>query len=98
IVHITNLSERMNTMQDEVKEGKALVQKIVGLSEQEHQVLDLFNADIAAIKETFQEYEQITATMEKMLQQSNISKADIEQMLRLIQDNMESIEKIEDNY
>jgi methyl-accepting chemotaxis protein len=88
----------MNTMQDEVKEGKALVQKIVGLSEQEHQVLDLFNADIAAIKETFQEYEQITATMEKMLQQSNISKADIEQMLRLIQDNMESIEKIEDNY
>jgi hypothetical protein len=88
----------MNTMQDEVKEGKALVQKIVGLSEQEHQVLGLFNADIAAIKETFQEYEQITATMEKMLHQSNISKTDIEQMLRLIQVNMESIEKVEDSY
>jgi methyl-accepting chemotaxis protein len=98
IIHITSLSERMNTMRAEVKEGKSLVQQIVALSSQEATVLALFNTDIAAIKETFQEYEQIAATMEKMLQQSDTSKTDIEQMLTLIQDSMESIEKAEDSY
>jgi methyl-accepting chemotaxis protein len=98
IVHITSLSERMNTMHDEVKEGKSLVQKVVAVSEQENQVLVIFNADIAAIKEAFQEYERFAAIMEKMLQQSNDSKANIEQMLALVQDSMENIEKIEDGY
>jgi methyl-accepting chemotaxis protein len=98
ILHIENLSTKMNGMKDEVKEGKSLVQQIAGLSEQENQVLSVFTADIAAIEETFQEYERITATMEKMLQQSNASKTDIEQMLLLIQDNMENIERVEDSY
>ncbi|MHB9293224.1 hypothetical protein Holit_02345 [Hollandina sp. SP2] len=98
IVHISSLSERMHTMHDEVKEGKSLMQKIVALSEQENQVLALFNTDIAAIKETFQEYEQFAATLERMLQQSNASKSTIEQILDLVQDSMENIEKMDDGY
>ena len=98
ILHIESLSKKMTGMKDEVKEGKSLMQQMVALSSQESRTLALFNTDIAAIKETFQEYEQITATMEKMLRQSNTSKTDIEQMLALIQDSMESIEQTEDSY
>ncbi|MDR2149533.1 MAG: methyl-accepting chemotaxis protein [Spirochaetaceae bacterium] len=98
LVHIESLSKKMNSMKDEVKEGKTLMQRMVELSGQESTMLMNINTDIAAIEETFQEYERITATMERMLEQSNVSKSDIEQILFLIQDSMESIEKVEDSY
>jgi methyl-accepting chemotaxis protein len=98
IVHIDNLSDKMNVMKNEVKEGKSLVKKIVVLSEQENNALTAVNADIAAIDLTFQEYGEIAETLNKTIEQSNISKMDIEQMLVLFQDSMESIEKVEDSY
>lgn len=98
IVHIENLSGKMNGMKDEVKEGKFLMLQMVELSKKESAVLSIFNSDIAAIKETFQEYDRIAAAMERIVKQSDESKTDIEQMLLLIQDNIESIERIEDIY
>ncbi|MDR1220416.1 MAG: methyl-accepting chemotaxis protein [Treponema sp.] len=98
IVHIDSLSGKMDAMKDEVKEGKALVQKIVALSERENTALSAVNADIASIDATFQEYGRIAETLNKTIEQSNISKTDIEQMLVLFQDSMESIEKVEDSY
>ncbi|MDR1301137.1 MAG: methyl-accepting chemotaxis protein [Treponema sp.] len=96
IEHIERLSEKMNGMKDTVKEEKSLVQKIVALSEQEHKVLTVVNTDIAGIHETFQEYDKITESLNKTIEQSNISRANIEQMLVLFQDCMESIEKADD--
>ncbi|MDR0557786.1 MAG: methyl-accepting chemotaxis protein [Treponema sp.] len=98
IVHIGSLSEKMNAMKQEVKEGKTLVQKIVALSEQENKALSAVKIDIASIDETFQEYEKIAEILHKTIEQSNVSKTDIEQMLVLFQDSMESIEKVEDSY
>jgi methyl-accepting chemotaxis protein len=98
IVHIDSLSEKMNAMKHEVKEGKALVQKIVVLSEQENKVLSAVKTNIASIDETFREYEKIAETLHKTIEQSNVSKTDIERILVLFQDSMESIEKVEDSY
>ncbi|MDR2446090.1 MAG: methyl-accepting chemotaxis protein [Treponema sp.] len=98
IVHIDSLSKKMNAMKDEVKEGKALTQKIVTLSEQESTALSAVNVDIASIDATFQEYGKIAETLNKTTEHSGISKMDIEQMLILFQDSMESIEKVEDSY
>jgi methyl-accepting chemotaxis protein len=98
IQHIDNLAEKMNAMKNEVKEGKSLVQKIVVLSEQENKALTAVNTDIASIDATFKEYGEIAITLNKTIEQSNISKTDIEQMLVLFQDSVESIEKIEDTY
>jgi methyl-accepting chemotaxis protein len=98
IVHIENLSKKMNGMKDAVKEGKSLVQKIVALSEQENKVLTVVNTDIVGINKTFQEYDKIAETLNKTIEQSNISRANIEQMLVLFQDSMESIEKMDDCY
>ena len=98
IVHIDSLSEKMNAMKGEVKEGKALVQKIVALRKQEDTTLSAVRTDIASIDETFQEYGKIAETLNKTIEQSNASKVDIEQMLELFQDCMENIEKVEDSY
>jgi methyl-accepting chemotaxis protein len=98
IAHIDSLSTKMNAMKGEVKEGKSLVQKIVALSEQENTALSAVNTDIASIDETFEEYEEISETLNETIKQSDISKTDIEQMLILFQDSMDSIEKVEDSY
>jgi methyl-accepting chemotaxis protein len=98
IVYIDNLSEKMNAMKNEVKEGKSLVQKIVVLSEQENKALNAVNVDIASIDVTFKEYGEIAETLNKTIEQSNISKTDIEQMLILFQNSIDSIEKVEDSY
>ncbi|MDR0786205.1 MAG: methyl-accepting chemotaxis protein [Treponema sp.] len=98
IVYINSLSEKMNAMKNEVKEGKSLVQKIVTLSEGEDKALTAVNIDIAAIDTSFQEYGDIAETLDRTIEQSNTSKTDVEQMLVFFQDSMESIEKIEDSY
>jgi methyl-accepting chemotaxis protein len=98
ILHIESLSQKMNGMKDEVKEGKSLIQKIVALSEQEHTVLIVVDADITRLQETFQEYDKISETLKKTIEQSDSSRANIEQMLVLFQDSMESLEKVEDSY
>jgi methyl-accepting chemotaxis protein len=96
--HSSGLSEQMQSMHDEVKKGSSLMGRLVELSVQEHRILDEVSRDMMSIHTTFDEYEEIAATMEKMLQQSTVSMSDSEQMLLLIQESVDAIEKAEDSY
>jgi methyl-accepting chemotaxis protein len=98
IGHIESLSEKMNGMKEEVKEGKSLLQKLVELSEQENKVFTVVTGDIASLEGTFKEYEGVIETLNKTIEQSNTSRSTIEQMLILFQDNMDNIEKVNDSY
>ncbi|MDR2632170.1 MAG: methyl-accepting chemotaxis protein [Treponema sp.] len=96
IRHSTGLSEHMQVMRDEVKKGSSLMQHLVSLSAQEYTAISEVSQDMDAISSTVQDYEDIAVTMEKMLQQSNVSLADIEQMITLIEDSVGSIAREED--
>ncbi|MDR2094070.1 MAG: methyl-accepting chemotaxis protein [Treponema sp.] len=93
IQHINRLAERMNAMRDEVKAGKSLMQSMVELSTRESTALNEVSEDMASIITTFSEYERMAATLEKMLEQSNASKIDIERMLMMIRGTLEGLEK-----
>jgi hypothetical protein len=64
----------------------------VSANTQELSLIDSVNRDVASLETTFQEYEGIKSTLNTMIEQSNISKDDIEKMLIVYDHNIESIE------
>jgi hypothetical protein len=50
------------------------------------------NRDVASLETTFQEYDGLRSTLNSMIEQSNVSKDDIEKMLIVYNDNIESME------
>jgi methyl-accepting chemotaxis protein len=88
IKKIDELSKRMDTMKGEVEQAKQKVQELVAANSTELSLIGSVNNDIAALKATFQDYDAIKETMNKMIEQSTVSKEDIEKMLVVFQHNM----------
>ncbi|GHU48034.1 hypothetical protein FACS1894200_04350 [Spirochaetia bacterium] len=96
--NINDLSEKMGAIKEVISTEKHLVEKIVEVGNRERAALDLVSNDLVSIDAMFHEYEDIKETFNRMIQQSNSSRNDIEQMLVLFQDSIDRIEKMEDSY
>ncbi|MHC6203391.1 methyl-accepting chemotaxis protein [Breznakiellaceae bacterium SP9] len=96
--NINDLSEKMGVIKEVIGTEKHLVEKIVEAGNRERIALDLVNTDLVSIDTMFHEYEGIKGTLNRMIQHSNSSRNDIEQMVGLFQDSIDKIEKIEDSY
>jgi methyl-accepting chemotaxis protein len=93
INRINELSEKMNGMKDEVEQGKLTVQELVRLSSTERTVIESVNDDISAMESSFQEYDVIKETLNRMIEQSTVSKEEIEKMLIVFQHNVNMLER-----
>jgi regulator of replication initiation timing len=94
INNIRNLSAKMEAVKAEVEAAKHRVQNLVSANAQELSLIDSVNRDVASLEGTFQEYEGIKSTLNAMIEQSNVSKEDIEKMLVVYDNNIEDIENI----
>lgn len=97
IRNINNLSEEMQSMKNEVKQGKTLIQKLVELSDREHSALGAVQQDMEGLNDSFKEYGAIQEALNRMLEQSNTCKEDIEEMLDFFHDSMDAMEKMDIN-
>jgi hypothetical protein len=94
INNIRNLSAKMETVKAEVEDAKRRVQNLVSANAQELSLIDSVNRDVASLEGTFQEYDGLKSTLNVMIEQSNVSKEDIEKMLIVYDNNIEDIERI----
>jgi hypothetical protein len=97
IKSIRDLSEKMEKVKAEVEAAKRGIQNLVSANTQELSLIDSVNRDVASLETTFQEYEGIKSTLNTMIEQSNVSKDDIEKMLIVYDHNIESIEHFSEN-
>ena len=72
---------------------KHLVENLVGANKYELSLVNAVNNNVASLESTFSEYESIKKTLSTMIQQSNLSKDDIEKMLIVYQHNIEKTGK-----
>ncbi|MDR2865514.1 MAG: methyl-accepting chemotaxis protein [Spirochaetaceae bacterium] len=91
---INELSKRMDTMKGEVEQAKREIQELVDVNAKEMSLIGSVNSDISALEATFYDYDAIKETMNTMIDQSTLSKEDIEKMLVVFQDNIEKTGKI----
>lgn len=98
VENINDLSEEMNGMKHEVKEGRTFMQKLVDIGEKEQSTLDAVDTDIVSLEAVFKEYDMIKTTLTMMIKQSDTCKEDIKAMLNSFHHNIEKIEKIDDFY
>ncbi|MDR2518033.1 MAG: methyl-accepting chemotaxis protein [Spirochaetaceae bacterium] len=96
--YISDLSEEMNGMKHEVKEGRVFMDKLVAVGEKEQRTLDAVDTDIVSLDSVFKEYGAIQITLAAMIEQSEACKEDIKAMLNSFHDNIDKIEKIDDFY
>jgi prefoldin subunit 5 len=94
INNIRDLSKKMEAVKAEVETAKRRVQNLVSANAQELSLIDSVNQDVAVLEGTFQEYEGIKSTLNTMIEQSNVSKEDIEKMLIVYDNNIEDMENI----
>ena len=88
--NIYTLSAEMHTMRDEVKQGKALVQKLVELSDKEYAALGSLQTDVESLDGTFEEYEGIKEALNRIHSQSDACKEDIKELLNFFHDNIDT--------
>jgi methyl-accepting chemotaxis protein len=93
IKSIRDLSIKMENVKAEVGEARRNIQNLVSANTQELSLIESVNRDVTALEATFQEYDGIRATLNTMIEQSTISRDDIEKMLIVYDNNLESIEK-----
>jgi hypothetical protein len=79
----------MGTVNLEVDRTKQIVENLVTANKYEISLIESVNENISSLDSTFEEYESIKKTLGIMIEQSNISKEDIEKMLVVYQDNIE---------
>jgi methyl-accepting chemotaxis protein len=94
IKNIRGLSIKMETVKVEVENAKRKVQNLVSANAQELSLIDSVNRDVASLEGTFKEYDGLKSTLNTMIEQSNVSKEDIEKMLVVYDNNIEDIEDI----
>jgi hypothetical protein len=94
INNIRNLSSKMETVKAEVEDAKRRVQNLVSANAQELSLIDSVNRDVAVLEGAFHEYEGIKLTLNAMIEQSNVSKEDIEKMLIVYDNNIEDMENL----
>ncbi|MDR2738226.1 MAG: hypothetical protein LBB68_00105 [Treponema sp.] len=86
------LSAKMENVKAEVEEAKRRIQNLVSANTQELSLIDSVNRDVASLETAFQEYDGIKSTLNTMIEQSNLSKDDIEKMLIVYDNNIENVE------
>ncbi|MDR1325335.1 MAG: methyl-accepting chemotaxis protein [Treponema sp.] len=91
IKSIKELSVKMEHVKTEVENAKTRIQKLVSTNTQELSVINSVNTDVSSLEQTFKEYEGIKETLNKMIEQSSLSKEDIEKMLVVYNSNIENI-------
>jgi hypothetical protein len=94
IGNIRSLSTKMETVKAEVETAKRRVQNLVSANAQELSLIDSVNRDVAALEGAFREYDGLKSTLNAMIEQSNVSKKDIEKMLVVYDNNIEDIKSI----
>ena len=85
---IKELSQKMDKVRQEVDKTRHIVEDLVNANQYEISLIGSVNKNIDSIESTFTEYDSIKATLGKMIQQSSVSKEDIEKMLIVFQDNI----------
>ncbi|MDR1428780.1 MAG: methyl-accepting chemotaxis protein [Spirochaetaceae bacterium] len=92
IKSIRGLSVRMETIKVKIEEAKRGIQNLVSANTQELSLINSVNQDVASLETAFLEYDGIKSTLNTMIEQSNVSKDDIEKMLIVYDNNIEDIE------
>ncbi|MDR2786421.1 MAG: methyl-accepting chemotaxis protein [Treponema sp.] len=91
---IHGLSAKMEHIKAEVEEAKRRIQNLVSANTQELSLIDSVNRDVTSLETAFQEYDGIKSTLNTMIEQSNVSRDDIEKMLIVYDNNIEDVENI----
>ncbi|MDR0708334.1 MAG: methyl-accepting chemotaxis protein [Treponema sp.] len=94
IKSIRELSVKMENVKIEVENAKSRIQNLVSTNSQELSLIDSVNRDVASLESTFKEYDGIKATLNTMIEQSNVSKEEIEKMLVVYNGNIENIASV----
>jgi methyl-accepting chemotaxis protein len=89
---IRELSEKMEKVKAEVEDAKRSIRNLVSANTQELSLIKSVNHDVSALETTFQEYEGIKSTLNRMIEQSQVSKDDIEKMLIVYDNNIGDLE------
>jgi methyl-accepting chemotaxis protein len=92
IKSIRELSAKMENVKKEVEDAKRRIQNLVSANTQELSLIESVNRDVDSLESTFQEYEGLKLTLDAMIEQSTVSKEDIEKMLIVYSGNIENIE------
>jgi archaellum component FlaC len=94
IKSINSLSAKMELVKAEVERAMHSIQNLVSANTRELSLINSVNRDVNSLEAVFQDYDGIKAALNTMIEQSNVSKDDIEKMLVVYDHNIESIEKI----
>jgi hypothetical protein len=92
IKSIRDLSVKMDNVKTEVEDAKRRIQNLVSANAQELSLVESVNRDVASLEATFEEYDGLKQTLNTMIEQSIVSKDDIEKMLIVYNGNIEDIE------
>jgi methyl-accepting chemotaxis protein len=95
IKNIQELSVKMEKVKTEVEEAKRSIHNLVSANTQEISLIESVNRDVVSLETAFQEYDGLKLTLNTMIEQSNVSKDDIEKMLIVYDNNIENVENIE---
>jgi hypothetical protein len=91
IKSINELSVKMENVKSEVDNAKKRIQNLVSVNTRELSLINSVNHDVSSLESTFKEYEGIKQALDAMIEQSSISKDDIEKLLLMYSDNIEKI-------
>ncbi|GHU23193.1 hypothetical protein FACS1894164_07090 [Spirochaetia bacterium] len=92
ITNINELSKKMGSMKCEVQQGKIMVKVLVENDSSEQTLMSTVGDNISDIETAFQEYNALKENMTQMIEQSSLSRKQIEKMLGVIQSNLNKIE------
>lgn len=86
---ITSLTQKMNTVKKEVDSTRQLVENLVAANQHGISLINSVNANVSSLESSCSDYESIKDSLGAMIEQSNVSKNEIEKMLIVYQRNIE---------
>jgi hypothetical protein len=87
---IFDLSKKMDAVKKEVDRAKLMVDNLVAANKYEISLVNSVNQEVSALETTFDEYDVIKDTLDAMIEQSAVSKEDIEKMLIVYRQNIKA--------
>jgi methyl-accepting chemotaxis protein len=91
---ISDLSKKMDAVKTEVDQAKQMIDNLVTANKYEFSLINSVNQEISTLETTFSEYDVVKDTLNTMIEQSNVSKDDIEKMLVVYQHNIKKTGEI----
>lgn len=85
------LVEKMASIDTAVRNGKELLNALLTNLESEQATVGQVRSDVGAIIETFEEYDTLKVSLDRMIGQASVSNREIEQMLLSFQDDLEAV-------